>query len=99
MYLVVLDYVADLARIDAALEAHVRWLDEHYSAGLFLASGRREPRTGGVILARGDRADVEAAVLGDPFATLGLARHSLIEFHPSKFGAPLDVEAIRVALS
>jgi hypothetical protein len=42
---------------------------------------------------------VEAAVLGDPFATLGLARHSLIEFHPSKFGAPLDVEAIRVALS
>jgi uncharacterized protein YciI len=99
VYLVVLEYLTDLAKIDAALEAHVRWLDAHYNAGLFLASGRREPRTGGVIFARGDRADVEAAVAADPFATLGLARHSLIEFLPSKFGGPLDNDAIRIALS
>lgn len=99
VYLVVLEYVADLAEIDEALEAHVAWLDAHYSSGLFLASGRLEPRTGGIILAGGDRADVEAAVAADPFATFGLARHSLIEFHPSKFGGPLDNDAIRAALS
>ena len=99
MYLVILDYVADLAEIDAALDAHVAWLDEHYAAGLFLASGRREPRTGGVILATGDRAAMEAAVATDPFATRGLARHSLIEFHPSKFGGPLDIDAVRAELS
>lgn len=99
MYVILLDYISDLAEIDAALDAHVRWLDQHYRSGLFLASGRREPRAGGVILARGERVDVEAAVAEDPFAVLGLARHTLMEFHPSKFGGALDVEEVRGALA
>jgi len=99
MYLIVLDYVADLADIDSALDAHGVWLDAHYRAGTFLASGRREPRTGGVILARGERATIENAVAADPFAVRGLARHTVIEFHPSKFGGPLDTDAIRSALA
>lgn len=99
MYLVVLDYIADLTDIDAALDAHGAWLNENYRAGTFLASGRREPRTGGVILAQGERAAIDAAVAADPFAIQGLAHHTVIEFHPSKFGGPLDTNAIRSALA
>jgi uncharacterized protein YciI len=99
MYVIVLDYIADLAEIDAALSDHVEWLDKHYSGGLFLASGRREPRTGGVIFAAGAKAEVEAAVASDPFAERGLARHSVIEFHPTKFGGAFDSEAIRALVS
>lgn len=99
MFLVVLDYIADLADVDAALAAHGAWLDTHYETGTFLASGRREPRTGGVILAHGSRKTIEDAVAADPFAVRGLARHTVIEFHPSKFGGPLDTDLIRAALS
>jgi uncharacterized protein YciI len=98
VFIVILDYVADLAEVDASLDEHVAWLRTHYEAGLFLASGRRNPRVGGVILAAGDRKDVEVAVAADPFAVRGLARHTIIEFHPSAFGGPLDTDAVRAAL-
>ncbi|MGX7681689.1 hypothetical protein ACSMXN_22620 [Jatrophihabitans sp. DSM 45814] len=45
------------------------------------------------------REAIEAAVAADPFAVQGLARHTLIEFHPSKFGEPLDTDVIRAALA
>lgn len=99
MFVIVLEYVADLSQVDAALNAHNAWLDVQYRAGLFLASGRREPRVGGVILARGERSEVEAAVSEDPFGIQGLARHTIIEFHPSRFGDPLNTKPIRSALA
>ncbi|MGO1908171.1 MAG: YciI family protein [Brevibacterium linens] len=99
MFLIVLDYVADLSDVDAALGAHNEWLDKQYEDGLFVGSGRREPRVGGVVLAHGDRTEVEAAVANDPFAVRGLAEHTIIEFHPSRFGYPLDTDEVRSALS
>ncbi|QIK62146.1 hypothetical protein G7068_02215 [Leucobacter viscericola] len=99
MYVIVIDYLAELAQIDEALDSHVSWLEEQYNAGLFLASGRQEPRTGGLIFATGSRSDIEAAISNDPFATLGLARHTMIEFHPSKFGGALASDEVRQALA
>ncbi len=98
MFAIVLEYVVDLAKVDAALSAHNSWLDEQYSSGLFIASGRREPRVGGVILARGDLATIKEAVSKDPFGIQGLATHTIIEFHPSRFGEPLNTETVRSAL-
>ena len=54
MFVLLLTYVRPLAEVDALMREHVAWLDEHYAAGRFLVSGRRIPRTGGVIVARGD---------------------------------------------
>ena len=48
MYVILIDYTSELEDIDSALDAHKIWLNENYAAGRFLASGRREPRTGGV---------------------------------------------------
>jgi uncharacterized protein YciI len=53
---------------------------------LFVVSGRRVPWTGGVIVARGDRAAVEAAVAEDPFTIERVAETEIVEFEPL-FGA------------
>ncbi len=85
MYIIDISYTAPLEDIDAALDDHKRWLDLQYSAGRFLASGRQEPRTGGIIIAADQsRDEIEALVSADPFARKGLARHRIIEFHPSR---------------
>ncbi|MFJ6621970.1 YciI family protein [Kitasatospora sp. NPDC091335] len=81
MFVPELTYTADLESVDAVLPRHIAWLEEHYAAGTFLASGRKVPRDGGVILAAGtDRASIEALVATDPFTEAGLARYRVTEF-------------------
>lgn len=82
-----------------AVARHRAWLDEHYRAGVFIASGPKEPRTGGIILAVGiSRQALQEVVDGDPFHTQGLATHTITEFHASRLGGVLSHEAVRAAL-
>jgi len=84
MFLVLLTYERPLAEIDRRMRAHVAFLEEQYRAGTFLASGRRVPRTGGVILAVADkREDLAAVMQCDPFVAEGLARCEIVEFKTS----------------
>ncbi|WP_405008064.1 YciI family protein [Kitasatospora purpeofusca] len=81
MFVLELTYTVPLDRIDARLPDHVAWLDRHYADGTFLASGRKVPRDGGIILAVGeDRAVIEALVRTDPFSVEGLAAYTVTEF-------------------
>ncbi|MFC5664847.1 YciI family protein [Kitasatospora misakiensis] len=81
MFVLELTYTVPLDRVDALLPAHVEWLNRHYADGTFLASGRKVPRDGGIILAVGeDRAAIEALVRTDPFAVEGLAVYEVTEF-------------------
>ena len=75
-----LTYTAPLERIDARMTDHVAWLEQGYDQGLFVASGRQVPRTGGVVLIRGHRREVEALVASDPFVAGGLAVAEITEF-------------------
>lgn len=85
MFVIELTYTAALSAIDAAMKPHVAWLDRHYAAGTFIASGRKVPRDGGVILAiASDRAALEAILREDPFVAGGLAEFRLIEFRTSQ---------------
>ncbi|MBM0257546.1 YciI family protein [Micromonospora sp. 4G55] len=85
MFVVVLTYLADLAQIDDALEDHVAWLDQQYADGAFIASGRRVPRVGGVILARNlSLEELERRLASDPFRQRGLAEYAVTEFVPSR---------------
>jgi uncharacterized protein YciI len=91
VFLLLLTYVKPLAEVDALMRKHVGWLDEHYAAGRFLVSGRRIPRTGGVIVARGeDRAEIEALAATDPFVRGGVATCEVIEFRASQKAPGLD---------
>ncbi|MER5969037.1 YciI family protein [Streptomyces sp. NPDC002055] len=68
MFVLELTYTAPLDEIDALLPAHREWLNEQYEAGVFVVSGRKNPRDGGLIIAVGeDRDRIEAVVASDPF--------------------------------
>jgi uncharacterized protein YciI len=85
MFVLELTYTAPLDAVDALLPDHVAWLEEHYEKGLFLASGRKDPRDGGVILAVAeDRARIEEVVAGDPFLTGGVCTYRITEFVATK---------------
>ena len=81
--LILITYVVPLDEVDRLMTSHVEWLDRGYAEGLFLMSGRREPRTGGVIVCRGHKAEVEALAASDPFTTGGAATLEVIEFNAS----------------
>ena len=85
MFVIELLFKADLTAIDAHRDAHAAFLDQHYAAGSFLASGRKVPRDGGIILALADDCQqLEAVMREEPFVAAGLADFRVIEFRPSK---------------
>jgi uncharacterized protein YciI len=92
LYVLVLNYVAPLEAIDEALPEHRRFLDEHFTTGEFLATGPREPRIGGVIIARmRDEERVAEVIAADPFTRAGLTTYDVIPFRPTRgpFAEPL----------
>jgi uncharacterized protein YciI len=85
VFVIELIYKADLAKIDAQMAAHMRFLKKHYASGHFVVSGRKIPREGGIILAVGEsRDEIEAIVREDPFCAHGLAEFRIVEFRASQ---------------
>jgi uncharacterized protein YciI len=91
MYILSLTYKVDLKEIDKALPLHVQFLEKHYALGHFDASGRKVPRTGGIILSlMKDRTALEQVITEDPFYRQGLADYEIIEFVPSMTSTLLE---------
>jgi uncharacterized protein YciI len=91
VFVLLLTYVKTLAEVDALMREHVAWLNQQYEAGRFVVSGRRIPRTGGVIIARGDdREEIEALAASDPFVRGGVATCDVVQFRASQRAAGLD---------
>lgn len=85
MFVILLHYKKPLAEVDRWLVAHREFLEVGYQKNLFIASGPREPRTGGVILSQcHDRALLERELSQDPFQQQGIAEYEIIEFTPVK---------------
>ena len=80
---IILRYVVPIEEVDRRMADHVAWLTRGYTEDVFLASGRQVPRTGGVILTRGHKREVEALVATDPFVSSGAAVAEVIEFTAS----------------
>ncbi len=84
MFLILIEYSTALDQVDRLLGAHRQFLERHYANGDFLLSGRKEPRTGGVILAKAaSKAEVEGIVQQDPFYREQVAQYTIIEFIPT----------------
>ncbi|MFC8083881.1 MULTISPECIES: YciI family protein [unclassified Streptomyces] len=91
MFVLELSYTAPLDAVDAVLADHVVWLDGLYAQGVFLASGRKEPRDGGVIIAVAeDRARIEEVTAGDPFVRAGVCTYRITEFVATKTAPALE---------
>lgn len=86
MFIVVLTYHKELSEVENYLEAHKQFLEKFYEADNFIASGRQNPRVGGVILCKArNRQEVENIISQDPFYTNQIASYQIIEFEAAKY--------------
>ena len=85
MFIVSLTYLVPLEQVDAFIPEHVSYLNEQYAKGHFILSGRKEPRTGGVIISTiSDRKKLNDVLAEDPFHREGLASYEVTEIVPTK---------------
>ncbi len=85
MFVVDLKYVVPLEQIDAHMGEHMKFLRKYYKLNAFVASGRKVPRTGGIILAVAkSKEEVERIVAEDPFYIHRLAEFTITEFQTSQ---------------
>jgi len=87
MFIITLSYKVDLDVVDSHMDAHVAWIKAGLADGWLLIAGRQVPRTGRILIARGERTEIEAMAATDPFVTQGVADFTVTEFNPS-FVAP-----------
>lgn len=85
MYIVDLHYIVPLEKLDAHMTEHVKYLHKYYKQNTFVASGRKVPRTGGIILALAtSREELDAIIEEDPFYKHKLAEFRVTEFQTSQ---------------
>lgn len=90
MFIIDLNYIVPLDKLDEHMAEHVKFLRKYYSKNVFIASGRKVPRTGGIILAMASSKDeVENIIQEDPFYTLKLADFTVTEFLTSQYHSDL----------
>ena len=83
LFVVLIHYTAPLDRVDAVRADHVRHLETYAARGVFHAWARRDPATGGVLIAWApDRAALDAVVAEDPYVRAGVARAEIVVFNP-----------------
>jgi uncharacterized protein YciI len=85
MFIINLKYIVPLEKLDAYMTDHVKYLHKYYKQNVFVASGRKVPRTGGIILALAkSKEEVDNIISEDPFYTLKLAEFTVTEFLTSQ---------------
>ncbi len=88
MFVIQLHYKVAIEQVDHYLIEHRNFLEAGYQKNYFIASGPKNPRTGGIILSQlKDRAQLEAILSEDPFLIHGVADYEIMEFTPVKFHA------------
>lgn len=86
MFIIDLNYIVPLDELDQHMASHVKFLRKYYKKGIFIASGRKVPRTGGIILAVADDEEtVRKIMCEDPFTRHELAEYTLTHFLTSQY--------------
>lgn len=84
LFIISIRYLVSLEKLDAVMPQHVAYLNKHLGNGDFLVAGRQEPRTGGIIIARGKNLNtIEKMVKTDPFVKKKMADTEIVEFSAS----------------
>ena len=85
MFIVSLNYLCDIETVEKYVGIHRQFMAPYFSEGVFIAAGRKEPRTGGIILAQGiSKSELQKVIKQDPFYQHNIAKYDVIEFIPSK---------------
>ena len=84
MLIVDLVYKKDLEAVNANVVAHRNFLDKYYKEKVFIMSGPKVPKEGGVIVANLEKAQMEEIIKHDPFYKEGIADYKITCFDPVK---------------
>ncbi|MDX1902371.1 MAG: YciI family protein [Gammaproteobacteria bacterium] len=85
MFVILITYKKPLEIVDEYLADHTEFLQKGYEQNYFIVSGRKNPRTGGVIISQlKNRNKLEDILKHDPFYTHEIADYEIIEFIPGK---------------
>ncbi len=90
-FIINVNYIVPLTRIDEILSEHRKFLQNGYDKGLLLFSGPRNPRTGGIVAARANSMEeIKSFFASDPYKINKCAEYEFIEFDPVKRQPLLD---------
>ena len=85
MFIISLDYQVPMEEVERWIPAHIEFLNEQYAQGHFELSGRKNPRTGGVILSLlSNRETLNDILSQDPFYRENIATYEVTELLPTK---------------
>lgn len=86
MFIINLTYINSISEVERYLPSHISFLDKYYTAKKFICSGRKKPRTGGIILCNAENInEVNTIISEDPFYKEKIAKYEVIEFLPTKY--------------
>lgn len=86
MVIAMLNYVKPIEEIEMALEPHRAFLEKYCTAGKLICAGRKNPRTGGVIILNVNSLEEAQSIISeDPFHIKELAEYELVEVIPTKY--------------
>ncbi|MCX8738358.1 hypothetical protein J3U56_03320 [Gilliamella sp. B2824] len=92
MFIFSITYLKPISEVEKYLPQHIDYLERHYQSGHFIASGRKVPRIGGVILCRAKNKEQALTIMQkDPFYIYQIAQYELLEFIPTKFAKEFEV--------
>ncbi len=90
MYLILIEYKVPFEQVEPHVDAHIKFVRRYVDIHKFVLTGRKVPRTGGVLL--GDfasREEVEKTLNEDPFRIHDLANFEIIEIELSQVSEKL----------
>lgn len=92
MFIIEIVYDVSPEETKGFLKDHEEYLLRYYSTNIFIASGRKVPAKGEIIIANGDSLEVmEHIVREDPFIANHIAHYRITEFVPSKYHGALEM--------
>lgn len=86
MFIVSLLYKKEISEVLKFIEPHNKFLDKYYAEKKFIFSGRKHPRTGGIILVHNvDRNSLMEIIKQDPFHQNEIAEYEITEVIPTRY--------------
>lgn len=91
MFIVDIHYTAPLEEVDKYIDGHTAYLQKYITNNTFIVTGRKVPRTGGVLIVNaGSKDEVEQIITEDPFYQHKVAEMTITEFLHARHNPALD---------
>jgi uncharacterized protein YciI len=85
-FIVEIIYKAEIEKINEIRPKHREFLKKGYDEGRILCSGPKMPRTGGIIIARGNSIEeISEFLSNDPYQKENAAEYQYTQFNPVHF--------------